>query len=140
MKNVAAGIFFYSKKTNRFLYLLRNDEKNSLSWGIPGGKLEEDETLSEGLIRECTEELGFFPNNAKLIPIQKFINNNFSYHTFFSIVEEEFIPILNYEHYGYAWIDEGQFPKPLHPGLFSTINIDLVQEKINTVIKKINGH
>jgi 8-oxo-dGTP diphosphatase len=136
MKNTSAGVFFYNKSTNRFLYLLRTDHKNPGNWGIPGGKIENDETLLEGVIRECEEEIGSFPENGKLIPIQKFVNHNFTYHTFFCEVENEFIPILNDEHCGYAWVILNQYPKPMHPGLFSTVNMDIVQEKINTLIKK----
>jgi 8-oxo-dGTP diphosphatase len=134
--SVSAGIFFYTENTKRFLYLLRSDEKNFGSWGIPGGKIEKEETLLEGLYRECTEEIGFFPIDAKLIPIQKFVNNSFVYHTFFCAVKKEFIPILNDEHLGYSWIDSSVYPKPLHPGLFNTVNFDVVQEKINALIKK----
>jgi 8-oxo-dGTP pyrophosphatase MutT (NUDIX family) len=136
MNNTSGGIFFYSKKTDRYLYLLRTDTKNPINWGIPGGKIESDETLLEGLARECEEEIGYFPKKAKLIPIQKFVNHSFTYHTFFCAVANEFIPILNDEHCGYAWVGEGQYPKPLHPGLFSTVNFDIVQEKLNTLTKK----
>lgn len=136
MKNTSAGVFFYSKNTNRFLYLLRTDHKNPGNWGIPGGKIENDETLLEGVIRECEEEIGLFPENGKLIPIQKFVNHSFTYHTFFCEVDIEFIPKLNEEHCGYAWVELNQYPKPMHPGLFSTVNMDIVQEKIQTLIKK----
>ena len=134
--NQSAGVFFYSKSTNRFLYLLRTDNKNPGNWGIPGGKIESNETIIEGLERECLEELNYWPNDTKLIPIQKFVNNTFTYHTFFCKVENEFIPTLNDEHCGYAWINDKQYPKPLHPGLFNTINFDVVQKKIATLIKK----
>jgi 8-oxo-dGTP pyrophosphatase MutT (NUDIX family) len=136
MKNQSAGVFFYSNKTKRFLYLLRTDSKNPGNWGIPGGKIENGETLFEGVARECEEEIGSFPSNAKLVPIQKFINNSFTYHTFFCEVADEFIPILNEEHCGYAWVGDNQYPKPLHPGLFSTVNFDVVQEKLNSLTKK----
>jgi 8-oxo-dGTP pyrophosphatase MutT (NUDIX family) len=138
MKNTSAGVFFYSAQTNRFLYLLRTDHKNPGNWGIPGGKIDNDETLFEGLERECIEEIGYFPKEAKLIPIQKFVNRDFTYHTFFCMVESEFIPTLNEEHCGYAWVGDNQYPKPLHPGLFSTVNIDIVQEKLKTLTEK--GH
>jgi 8-oxo-dGTP pyrophosphatase MutT (NUDIX family) len=136
MNNVSAGIFFYSKNSKRFLYLLRTDAKNPGNWGIPGGKIENDETLLDGLQRECVEEIGYWPDSPKLVPIQKFVNNTFTYHTFFSQIKEEFIPILNKEHCGYAWVGESQYPKPLHPGLFSTVNFDVVQKKLKTLIKK----
>jgi 8-oxo-dGTP pyrophosphatase MutT (NUDIX family) len=136
MNNTSAGVFFYNKRTKRYLYLLRTDTKNPGNWGIPGGKIENNETLFEGVARECEEEIGYFPKNAKLIPIQKFINHSFTYHTFFCAIDDEFIPKLNDEHCGYAWVGDGQYPKPLHPGLFSTVNFDVVQEKLNSLTKK----
>jgi 8-oxo-dGTP pyrophosphatase MutT (NUDIX family) len=136
MSNTAAGVFFYCANTKRYLYLLRTDAKNPGNWGIPGGKIKNKETLLEGIERECLEELDYFPVVAKLVPIQKFINHTFTYHTFFCEILEEFIPKLNDEHCGYAWVGEGQYPKPLHPGLFSTVNFDIVQEKLNTLTKK----
>lgn len=129
--STAAGIFFYSKTTNRYLFLLRT-EKNA-SWSIPGGKIEKLETLLSGLKRECLEEISFDITNLKLIPIQKFVNNDFTYHTFFCELTNEFIPNLNNEHCGYAWVTKDQYPKPLHPGLFSTINFDLVKEKLKLI-------
>ena len=134
-ENTSAGIFFYASNTQRFLYLLRND-KNSSNWGIPGGKVEDGETLFEGIERECMEEIAYFPKDAKLIPIQKFINNSFTYHTFFCKVDDEFIPKLNEEHCGYAWTDSNYYPKPMHPGLFNTVNFDVVQDKLKQLIKK----
>ena len=100
---------------------------------MPGGGIEKDETLYEGIQRECTEEMGYSDPSMKLIPIQKFVNKSFTYHTFFCEVKEEFIPVLNDEHVGYAWVQEGNYPKPLHPGLFSTVNIDIVIEKLKSL-------
>jgi 8-oxo-dGTP pyrophosphatase MutT (NUDIX family) len=134
--NTSGGVFFYAKSTDRFLFLLRNDDRNPGNWGIPGGKIEHDETLFEGIERECVEELNFFPKDAKLIPIQKFVNNSFIYHTFYCSIDDEFIPTLNDEHIGYCWVKVGSYPKPLHPGLFNTINFEVVQEKIRKLIKK----
>ena len=134
--NISGGVFFYSKKTHRFLFLLRNDDKNPSYWGIPGGKIEKDETLFEGIERECMEEINYFPKEAKLIPIQKFVNNTFVYHTFYCAVKEEFLPILNEEHCGYSWVILEKYPKPLHPGLFNTINFDVVQHKLQDLIEK----
>ena len=135
-KNNSGGVFFYAANTSRYLYLLRTDSKNPGNWGIPGGKIEDGETLLEGIARECEEEIGYFPIDAKLIPIQKFVNHAFTYNTFFCEVEEEFTPWLNEEHCGYAWVGDHQYPKPLHPGLFSTVNFDVVQSKLKALTKK----
>jgi len=134
--NTSVGVFFYSNKTKRYLFLLRKDKKIPSTWGIPGGKVEDDETLFDALARECLEEIGYFPKKPKIIPIQKFVNNNFTYHTFFCGIQNEFIPKLNDEHCGYAWVEENQYPKPLHPGVFSTVNFDIVKEKLKVVTTK----
>lgn len=132
--STSAGIFFYCKNTSRYLYLLRTDKNPS--WSMPGGKIENDETLLEGLERECIEEMQFWDKDWKLIPIQKFVNGTFTYNTFFCSVDDEFKPVLNDEHCGYAWVGEDHYPKPLHPGLFNTVNFDVVQEKLETLTKK----
>ena len=131
----AVGVWFYSIATDRYLYLLRNDVKNPGCWGLPGGKVDRGENLQEALTRECTEEIGIWPEAIKLVPIEKFtsIDNRFSYHTFFCLVEKEFVPILNNEHYGYSWIKSGVWPKPLHPGLWTTINFKEILDKIDGI-------
>ena len=128
----AVGVWFRSMDTGRYLYLLRNDSKHPGAWGLPGGKLETGETLLGGMERECIEELGSFPTYLRLIPLEKFTapDGAFEYHTWVCVLSTEFTPRLNHEHLGYAWIDAGTWPRPMHPGLWNTINIDAVQQKI----------
>ena len=131
----AVGVWFRASNTGRYLYLLRNDSKHPGAWGLPGGKVETGETLLGGMERECIEELGSFPVYQRLVPLEKFTSAdlNFEYHTWVCVVAEEFQPTLKYEHLGYAWIDKGTWPKPMHPGLWSTVNIEAIQDKIDTV-------
>jgi 8-oxo-dGTP pyrophosphatase MutT (NUDIX family) len=131
----AVGIWFYSVSTHRYLYLLRNDSRHPGTWGLPGGKIESGETLMQAMTRECQEELGNMPEYLKLVPLEKFTSTDqgFVYHTFFCTVEKEFCPTLNHEHIGWAWIDSGTWPKPMHPGLWSTVNFDAVRDKILTI-------
>lgn len=114
---------------------MRNDPKHPYHWGLPGGKVEPNETLLDTINRECTEEIGSMPEYIKLVPIEQYtgLANRFVYHTFFCLVSDEFVPKLNNEHLGYAWLDRGIVPKPLHPGLWATINIDEIYQKIETV-------
>ena len=128
----AVGVWFRSKSTGRYLYLLRNDNKNPGAWGLPGGKIETGETLLGGMERECIEELGSFPTYERLIPLEKFTSADsaFEYHTWVCVVANEFTPVLNHEHLGWAWIDAGTWPRPMHPGLWNTVNIEAVQSKI----------
>jgi 8-oxo-dGTP pyrophosphatase MutT (NUDIX family) len=99
---------------------------------LAGGKVEPEETLITAVERECAEELGSMPEYQQLIPIEKFTSpdGGFEYHTFWCRVDHEFIPELNHEHVGYAWVHSGRLPRPLHPGLWNTVNLDAIQKKI----------
>jgi len=114
---------------------MRNDPKHPGAWGLPGGRVESGETLIQAITRECEEELGSMPQYQRMIPLEKFTTADagFEYHTFFCIVDREFRPELNHEHAGYAWLDSGVWPRPMHPGLWSTVNFEAVQQKILTI-------
>lgn len=135
----AVGVWFYAVDTHRYLYLMRSDPKHPGSWGLPGGRVESGETLLDAMHRECQEEMGQVPEYVKMIPLEKFttVDAGFEYHTFFCTVAQEFQPHLNHEHIGYAWIDSGTWPKPMHPGLWSTVNFEAVQSKIATIESRL---
>ena len=131
----AVGIWFYAIDTQRYLYLLRNDPRHPGTWGLPGGKMDAGETLIQAIERECSEEMGSMPQYIRLAPLEKFTSadHGFVYHTFFCSVATEFTPVLNNEHVGWAWIASGHWPKPMHPGLWSTVNFDAVREKTSVM-------
>jgi ADP-ribose pyrophosphatase YjhB (NUDIX family) len=131
----AVGVWFYAINTGRYLYLMRDDPKHPDTWGLPGGRMEPGESMIEAMSRECQEELGAMPEYIKLVPLEKFTtaDQQFAYHTFFCSVANEFVPQLNHEHTGWAWIVSGVWPKPMHPGLWSTVNFDAVRDKITTM-------
>lgn len=132
---VAAGSLFYSLSTHRFLFLLRNNTRTRGTWGLPGGKLMPEENTMTGLSRELHEELGEYPDVIKYIPLETFtsMDEEFKYHSFIFVIKNEFIPHLNSEHSGYAWAELEKYPKPLHPGLWNTINIDVILDKIKLI-------
>ena len=48
-------------------------------------------------------------------------------------VGQEFVPNLNTENKGYAWTVIENYPKPLHPGVYNTLNADEIMAKFKTV-------
>jgi 8-oxo-dGTP pyrophosphatase MutT (NUDIX family) len=115
--------------------LLRNSSKYAGTWGVVGGRVEPNEQIIHSLSREIEEELGGTISDARIIPIEKFTsdNGNFTYHTFIAPVDDEFVPELNDEHRGYCWVSLEDHPKPLHPGVWRTINFEAVVSKIKTL-------
>lgn len=129
------GALIYCTKTHRYLFLLRNGGKFSNTWGIVGGKIEQGESVLDGLNREIFEELGGEIKGARVVPIEQYTSeqNSFVYHTFLIKVDEEFIPDLNNEHKGYCWVKLDDYPKPLHPGVYRTFKFSATREKIKVL-------
>ena len=132
--HIGCGALIYSRATKRYLFLLRNQKRHAGSWGLVGGGVEPGESLVEALRREIVEEIGFI-DVEKIIPLEKFTadNTNFEYHTYLLVVADEFVPQLNDEHRGYAWTAINDHPKPLHPGVWRTVNFKVILEKIKTL-------
>ena len=138
---VCSGGIFLAKNTRRFLLLLRAQGKTAGTWGLAGGKKEPaDITPHDALLREISEEIGFLPNIVKTVPLELYSSKDelFSYNTYVILVDDEFIPELNEEHTGYAWVELNAWPKPLHNGLKNTLNGLAVKGKLQTILDVIS--
>ena len=126
------GALIYARETHRYLFLLRSNGSYANTWGLPGGKLDADEAMDVALFREIQEELDGYIKDPELILIERYVSSNkkFVYHTYFMSVDNEFVPGLNEEHLGYAWLPLNCDPKPLHPGLIRTFNNQSIINKI----------
>ncbi len=136
--NVAAGVLFLAKDTGRCLLQLRNSDKRfKNTWGFWGGMLEKGETPYECIQRELTEEIGFVPELAKLNPIDVYQSRDkqFYYYSFVAVVDHEFSPKLNGESAGYAWVNIGVWPQPLHNGAKITLERNGGNDKIHAILK-----
>ena len=133
---VCSGALFYARNTKRFLFLERTKTKTAGQWGLVGGMAEGDETPWKALEREISEEVGKTPPIKKVIPLEMFTSNDskFFFHTYLAIVDNEFIPVLNHEHSGYAWTNVNCWPKPLHVGLRNTLQNKAIKDKLQTVL------
>ena len=143
---VGVGALFLSVKTNRVLLQFRNsDKRHKHTWGFWGGIVENGESPYEALKREVKEELGIVPDINKLNPIDVYQSKdkNFMYYSFVAVIDEEFLPNLNGESCGYAWVNIGNWPKPLHEGARATLLYNKGRDKLQTILelhKKNVGH
>ena len=140
MKIKCAGGLFLAKDTKRFLFLQRTQPKTFGNWGLVGGKTEpEDNTPYNTLMREISEELGKTPPIKKFVPLEVYLSNDetFQYDTYVLIVEKEFIPTLNSEHDGYAWVNLNSWPVPLHRGLKKSLTNKIIKSKLELIIDLI---
>jgi 8-oxo-dGTP pyrophosphatase MutT (NUDIX family) len=132
---ISAGVLIFCRTTKRYMLVLRNGHSHDGTWGLVGGKIEENESMIDGLQREIFEEIGMNFSDKKLIPVEKFTSDSghFTYHTYIAVIDEEFVPIMNSEHRGYCWVNIKDHPKPLHPGVWRILSNNSTVEKIRTI-------
>jgi 8-oxo-dGTP pyrophosphatase MutT (NUDIX family) len=137
---ICSGGFFLARDTKRFLLLHRTQGRTAGTWGLVGGKKEPtDATPFDALTREIEEEIGKVPTIKKTIPLELFTSNdqNFQYNTYVIIVDNEFIPTLNEEHSGYAWVNYDHWPRPLHQGVKNSLNNRVIKAKLELLLEMI---
>ena len=133
----AAGVLFLARDTGRCLLQLRNSDKRfKHTWGFWGGIIENGETPFECIQRELQEEIGFVPDLQKLNPIDIYQSRNkqFYYYSFAYVTDSEFQPTINAESAGYAWVNIGVWPKPLHQGAYNTLMRNGGTEKLEKIL------
>ncbi len=64
-----------------YVLLVKIDDENGIHYNLPGGKVEKGETLYEGLIRECLEEVGIEVNVKELVLSWEYVpeKENYTY-------------------------------------------------------------
>lgn len=107
-KIVLTGIIKYK---DEFLVVKRSKKEDDFcgAWEFPGGKLEDDELLFDGLKRELLEEIGFDirDREIKIINYYDDIRNKFHYIELDFLIEvdnKDFKIKLSEEHEEYCWI------------------------------------
>ena len=136
---ICSGALFYAKSTERVLLLQKSRGKHIGTWGLVGGTNLRHENPWQGLCREIEEEIGFFPNIFKTMPLETFVSSDkiFNFHTYLCVTEEEFIPVLSDEHCGWSWATIEYCPKPLHQGLRKSFSNKIIITKLETIFNVI---
>lgn len=113
-----AGCIIMAKDTKRFCIAHRSkyvEQPNT--WGTWGGAIDSGEDPKVAAAREVKEEAGYH-GSMHLIPLYVFKHESgFTYYNFLAIVESEFEPSLDWETQGFEWVNFGDWPSPMHPGL-----------------------
>lgn len=112
----AAGVCYRAGDSVLLLLRAPSAADYPLTWCFPGGGIDEGETPEQAAIRESTEEIGYTPET----PL-RLIDWLDGFSTFAIDVEAPFVPTLNAEHLGYAWVPLATLPTPMHPGCELTL-------------------
>jgi len=111
------GVLLYSQATGRFLFIKRSETGDCPgTWCVPGGGIEDGETIDQGTKRELSEECGY-DEPIELLFMHRDVQPNFIFHNHMAVVPDEFEPTLNEEHTDYKWCGADELPEPMHPRL-----------------------
>jgi 8-oxo-dGTP pyrophosphatase MutT (NUDIX family) len=132
----AAGCLFYAQDTGRLLVAHRSAAvQEPGTWGTWGGAIDEGEDAAEAVRREIAEEAGV-GMHVDLTPIWTFRHpSGFSYENFLAVVPHEFEPHTDHETQGHEWVEFGEWPSPLHPGLRALTR----RPELTTAIERLGG-
>lgn len=109
----SAGCIIVAEDTGRWCFQQRSDLVDDPGvWASWGGGVEPGETLEQTVQRELAEE-GGYTGSMTLEPL----HSNSRYATFIARVPREFEPQINRESKDWCWVEPGEWPDPLHPGL-----------------------
>ena len=123
----AAGCILYAQDTGRYGLQQRSDNVNDPGvWAAWGGGKEPGETLEQCATRELAEESGY----TGPLKLKRLAENN-KYTTFIGVVPHEFEPRACSEWKDYCWVDAGDWPGPMHPGVADALQHISVNETIN---------
>lgn len=121
-----AGLLFLAKTTGRILLILDNQY-----WTVP--------TFSRtSTILEDSKDLMSQYSQGRIVPIELYLSEDrgFEYGTYICLVNNEFLTTAAGT---ICWSMLDQLPKNLHVGLKTTLNNQIIQTKISTILELENA-
>jgi len=121
-----AGLLFLSKKTSRILLILEDSK-----WTVPTF------ARSSSLLEDCEFLLASY-SQGKIVPIELYLSEDrgFEYGTYICLVDSEF---LTQSATTICWANIENLPRQLHNGLKTTLNNQIIQTKIKTILEIENA-
>jgi len=133
--NIAAKAFIMNDK--RELLLIKRvdtDAHKPGTWEVPGGRVEENEDLIEGLIRETKEETGLIIEALDTIKVHNFTREDgieINMTTFLCRQVQESSVVLSEEHSEHCWIN-------IHDAISKII--DDFHDDVSIVLSQLHHH
>jgi len=125
---IAGGLLVVNTYDKTILLLKRSAfVDNPGVWGLPGGRVEEGESILDGVIREAKEELGRYPVECLRVGplLHVFRDGDFQYHTFLACTVFRFLGFkLNWENSRWAWFDPQKIRKQTVSHLGEKVTVD----------------
>ena len=109
MTNVVAAII---KNDNKYLIVQRNRKKRlGLKWEFPGGKVQENETFEQALLREIKEELNITINIHEKIAEEKYKDDKIDIILYYYSCSLKSGNMKLNEHEDFSWVGKKDFNK-----------------------------
>lgn len=129
-----AGCVVFALATGRMLVAKRSEEVlEPHTWGTWGGAIDDTEDPRLAMLRELEEETALDPSRVIRV-IDSFVfeskDSAFRYHNFIAVVQDEFLPELNWESEDSAWVTPDALPADLHPGLQALMDSQIARQQL----------
>ncbi len=121
-----AGLLFLAKTTGRILLIL--DDQH---WTVPTF------SRSSTLLQDSQDLMSQY-SPGRIVPIELYLSEDrgFEYGTYICLVDFEFLTTASHT---ICWAKIGHLPKNLHVGLKTTLNNQIIQTKISTILELENA-
>lgn len=130
-RNVFADAIIVNDK-NKVLLLLRSSDTDFKPryWGLPGGRVDEGESIEDGVRRETLEECNLEIKECKEV-LEKEVESGVIHYFSCKVDEKESIEVISDEHFNLKWCSRDEWmDMELLPGLKEVLNEVVPEEEV----------